>query len=375
MAWTGFGGEWNDGEHSGGDDSGSIGGGGIKLDGKGNPIGVRAPSQSDIASQWNSYGGDKISPGDVSSIVSNGDGTYSANIANHYHTVTSWGNGGLLGSKYSNKCSGFTGVSSPLTNSGRGIEGGMSNWNDAAKSIREGNIPLNFKLKNNTVGIMAPKIQTRRKGGGDTYDVRVGEEFVEIPALTKAYQEGKKEREEIQNAVKFTADLFKELTEKFGAHSSAIAKELSDAAKGKKIRNVEQALKTLGKFNSRFNKVYGRADREAIALALKSVNRKNIAKDLVRFGKVFNLTSKAIDIYDILWSELPKAIRSQNYRGLLIKLETLVLASDAAAITAWVFSVLLRTPLGIVGFAVIMVLMSALITDKKVDALFKLMKI
>lgn len=41
MAWTGFGGSWSNGVHSGGDDSGSIGG---------SSGGMRAPTPSDIAS-------------------------------------------------------------------------------------------------------------------------------------------------------------------------------------------------------------------------------------------------------------------------------------------------------------------------------------
>lgn len=43
MAWTGFGGSWSNGVHSGGDDSGSIGG---------SSGGMRAPSPADIASQF-----------------------------------------------------------------------------------------------------------------------------------------------------------------------------------------------------------------------------------------------------------------------------------------------------------------------------------
>lgn len=71
MAWTGFGGSWSNGVHSGGDDSGSIGG---------SSGGMRAPSPADIASQFNSYGGTQITASQVSNIQSDGSGGYTASI-------------------------------------------------------------------------------------------------------------------------------------------------------------------------------------------------------------------------------------------------------------------------------------------------------
>lgn len=67
MAWTGFGGSWSGGVHSGGDSSGSIGG---------SSRGMRAPSPADIASQFNSYGGTQITASQVSNIKSDGSGGY-----------------------------------------------------------------------------------------------------------------------------------------------------------------------------------------------------------------------------------------------------------------------------------------------------------
>ena len=46
------------------------------------------PTASDVASQYNGYGGDRINSSDVSNIRSDGRGGYTADINGHYHTVT-----------------------------------------------------------------------------------------------------------------------------------------------------------------------------------------------------------------------------------------------------------------------------------------------
>ena len=48
--------------------------------------------------------------------------------------------------------------------------------------------------------------------------------------------ETKAEEERVKDAIKFTADFYKTVTEKFGEHSSKVAKELAEAAKGKSIK-------------------------------------------------------------------------------------------------------------------------------------------
>lgn len=132
MAWTGFGGGWSNGVHSGGDDSGSIGGGGIQLDGKGNPVNTRAPNANDIVSQFNSYGGTQITSSQVSNIRSDGYGGYAADIAGQTHTVSS-----ETGSETSNTVSGFTGVSTSSN-------GNANGWNNVTYQIQQGRIPSDF---------------------------------------------------------------------------------------------------------------------------------------------------------------------------------------------------------------------------------------
>ncbi len=359
MAWTGFGGTWNDGVHSGGDDSGSIGGGGIQLDGKGNPVGTRAPNAAEIAAQFNSYGGTQITAGMVSNISYHDYGTYKADIAGQYHTVSVDGV-----SRTSTTVAGFTGMSTPISNGGKGQSGGMSNWNDATNSIRSGVIPSNFTLKDDKIGIMTPIYREGGAGHGTQIDVFTGKyKFVEVPALTVAYQEGVKEREDTKAAAKITADFYKEVGEKAGARQAAIAAELAAASKGKKLRSVDEALAAYEKYRNVLNAKYSVADRQAIAYALESVNRDMAAKNLKLFGKAAGFISFGMDMYD-LKVELAKSIETDNYRGFALKAASMLAAYDAGLITAWAFSIMLGGPLGILGYSIIMASVSALIDEK-----------
>ncbi|PAO06177.1 hypothetical protein CIW61_01235 [Enterobacter cloacae] len=359
MAWTGFGGSWHDGVHSGGDDSGSIGGGGIKLDGKGNPVGTRAPNAAEIAAEWNSYGAIQITPDMVSNISYYDYGTYQADIAGQYHTVTVDGV-----SKTSTTCGGFTGIATPISNGGKGEKGGMSNWNDAANSIRSGVIPPNFTLQGDKIGIMTPIYRDGGVGHGTQIDVFTGKyKFVEVPSLTDAYQTGVKEREDTKAAAKITADFYKEIGEKAGARQAAIAKELAAAAKGKKLRSASEALAAYEKYKNVLSAKYSVADRQAIARALASVNRDTAAKNLHLFGKAAGFVGVSMDMYD-LTVELKKSIETDNYRGFALKAASMLAAYDAGLITAWAFSIMLGSPLGILGYAIIMASVSALIDEK-----------
>lgn len=187
----------------------------------------------------------------------------------------------------------------------------------------------------------------------------------------KAEEARKKEEEAMKDAIKTTADFYKELTEKFGEQSAKVAKELADAAKGKTLKNAEEALKAFEKYKDVLNKKFSVADREAVAKALESVRREHIAQNLAKFSKAFNYTGKAIEAYDVFVVELPKAIRTQNFRPLFVKIETLGAGMAATALTAFAYSVILGTPLGIFGFAIIMTLVSVLVDEKLVEKVNK----
>lgn len=181
----------------------------------------------------------------------------------------------------------------------------------------------------------------------------------------------KKEEQSIKDALKLTSDFYKELFEKYGANSSNIAKELAAASKGKQIRSVDEALRAYDKFRNSLNKKYSLKDRQAITHALESINRAEIAKNFGLFSKAFGFVSKTVDRYDLA-VELKKSIETDNWRPFFLKMESLAAGRAASAITAWTFAVMLGTPVGVLGYAIIMAAMSALVNDSFIEKINKL---
>lgn len=369
--WTGFGGSWNDGVHSGGDDSGSIGGGGIKLDGHGNPVGTRSPNASDIAAQYNNFGGTQITSSQVSNIRGDGLGGYSADISGSNHTVATGSD-----APKTTTVGGFTGIANS-GNNGKGKNepaGSVSDWNEATNLVRAGTIPTNFTLKDEKVGAMVPVYKTFHSGHGDTYDKKVGEQFMEIPALTAAYNEGLTERNSMRDAIKFSSNFFQELTSKYGDKASQLATELADAAKGKQIRNVEEALAAFDKYKNSLGSKFNAVDRAAIANALRSLDQAEMARNLAKFSKAFGITNIAFDVGDIAFA-MAEAYETENWRPVALKLEALAVGKVATQVVATVFAAIIGVPLGIVGFAIVMALTSAFIDDTLVDQINRRLEI
>ncbi|MCW9163084.1 klebicin B, partial [Klebsiella pneumoniae] len=91
--------------------------GGFNYNGEGaTSSGLSSPSASDVANQFNSFGGTQIRASDVSNIRSDGNGGYMADIRGQIHTVSS--------EEGSTTVSGFDGVRSSSTGNG-GSQGGQ----------------------------------------------------------------------------------------------------------------------------------------------------------------------------------------------------------------------------------------------------------
>ncbi|HFF8977272.1 colicin-like pore-forming protein [Serratia marcescens] len=238
---------------------------------------------------------------------------------------------------------------------------------DAANRVNQLN--TNIEKANAAVLQAQQQLAQYQKEKADA-EARLNQAQAERKAREEA-EARKKEEEAMKDAIKTTADFYKELTEKFGEQSAKVAKELADAAKGKTLKNTQEALKAFEKYKDVLNKKFSVADREAVAKALESVRREHIAQNLAKFSKAFNYTGKAIDAYDVFVVELPKAIRTQNFRPLFVKVETLGAGMAATALTAFAFSVMLGTPLGLFGFAIIMTVVSVLIDEKLMEKVNK----
>lgn len=183
-----------------------------------------------------------------------------------------------------------------------------------------------------------------------------------------------KDAEQIKDALKVTADFYNQLTGKLGEHSSKVAKELAEASRGKQINGVDDALKSFDKFRNNLNKKYSLKDRQAISHALESINRAEMAKSFGIYSKAFGFVSKSLDRLDVA-VELQKALTTDNWRPFFVKMESLAAGRVASAVTAWTFALMVGTPVGILGFAIIMAAMSALVNDSFMEDINKLIGI
>ncbi|EMH0087393.1 hypothetical protein RGF86_003796 [Proteus mirabilis] len=177
---------------------------------------------------------------------------------------------------------------------------------------------------------------------------------------------------QVKDAVKFTANFYKEVFNTYGEKAEQLAKALAEQARGKKIQNIEDALKAYEKHKANINKKINAKDRKAIATALESVKVEDIAKNFKRFSKGMGYVGPAIDGYDLLFAELPKAIESDNWRPFFVKAETIGAGFAATALTAFAFSVLVTNPIGLIWYALIMAVVSAMIDEKLIEEFNKL---
>ncbi|MCP1633221.1 colicin-like pore-forming protein [Kerstersia gyiorum] len=188
------------------------------------------------------------------------------------------------------------------------------------------------------------------------YDAKKNEELEKINA----------DKEEIKESVKFAADFHKETFEKYGEKAEHLSKSLADKTQGKNVRNVDDALKAYEKYRKDINKKINRKDRDAIATALESIEAGDIANNFKKFSKGLGYTSGAIDFVDWL-SELANAVKTDNWRPFFIKTGSIAAGLGATTVAGLAFSVLLGTPVGILGYSLIMASLGALIDDEWIE--------
>lgn len=181
----------------------------------------------------------------------------------------------------------------------------------------------------------------------------------------KAEAEAKKKEEDaVKDAVSKVADFYKELTSKYGEKLAKEAKELATDAKGKKLRSAAEAIQAFDKYKDSINKKFSVKDREAIAKALESLNKDQMAKQLATFSKAFGLVGDAIQ-----WSGfvngLIKGFRTGNWDDAIINGESIAANKLATALVAVAFSSMAVAPIGIIDFAIIMAIVGALITEDR----------
>lgn len=188
-------------------------------------------------------------------------------------------------------------------------------------------------------------------------------------ASTPQIAEEKRKQDELKatkDAINFTTEFLKSVSEKYGAKAEQLAREMAGQAKGKKIRNVEEALKTYEKYRADINKKINAKDRAAIAAALESVKLSDISSNLNRFSRGLGYAGKFTSLADWI-TEFGKAVRTENWRPLFVKTETIIAGNAATALVALVFSILTGSALGIIGYGLLMAVTGALIDESLVE--------
>lgn len=168
-------------------------------------------------------------------------------------------------------------------------------------------------------------------------------------------------------AVRFVVDFYSEVTGKFGNQLATQARELEQAAQGKRIRSAAQAIKAFDQYREGIQKKFGAADRAAIATALKAMDKKQMSENLARFAKGFGLTGLAMDV-QVFHTAAVEGFENNNWNPFFLATETFVAGKLAGVLLAAAFSLTIGMPAGAAGilaFAVLMTVISAAIDDKQ----------
>jgi len=189
-----------------------------------------------------------------------------------------------------------------------------------------------------------------------------------LASINYSRQQKTQEAVDLQDGIKLVADFYSELTGKYGQQASSLAQQLAEKSKGKTIRTVDEALAAYDRYRSSLGAKFSAADRAAINNALNSVDMARMASQLSKMSKAFGYYGKATDVYSV-FQEVKKAFETDNWRPALVKIETLTAGKVASAVTAFAFSAIIGLPLGIIGFALIMALVGALVDERLMETI------
>ena len=236
-------------------------------------------------------------------------------------------------------------------------------------SVLQGVLPAGYWLSNGKVMTKVTKQRTANgggKGNDRTYTVTVNEE---VPTLTKIYNDGVTQRKiELQDALKFTADFYKELTGKYSQKASVLAQTFATQVKGKSLRNIDEALVAYERYRNSLGAKFGAKDRNAIINALQSVKYADLSGNLSKHSKALGYYGGFADGFGLI-QDIINAFKTNNWRPVFVKLESLVVGKLAIGVTAFAFDIIAGAPLGIIGFALIIALVGALVDDSLMNSI------
>lgn len=223
------------------------------------------------------------------------------------------------------------------------------------------NSELNRRMQDKTHGEIKKEWE---KGKSITKEIVLQDERIKAAENDVIKEED--EFSQVKTAVKFTADFYKEVFKMYGEKAERLAKMLAEQAKGKIIRNADDAAKSWEKHRANPDKKINSQDLAAIAKWLESADVKVAAENFKRFSKGMGYTSKFIDLAN--WStSLYNAIQTGDWRPFFVKTETIAAGMAATVVVAFAFSMLIGNPVGLIMYGLIMAGVGFVIDDKFVE--------
>lgn len=172
------------------------------------------------------------------------------------------------------------------------------------------------------------------------------------------------------SAAKFAIDVSEKISELYGKRAEELAKEIALKAKGKKIRNINDAAAEYEKHRNNIDKKINAKDRLAIAHYLDYLDVRQAAVTFNKLAQSMHYAGNAVYVYQ-LYSEMKQAIRTNNWRPFYVKAETILVGMGATAVCGLALSFLTGGPLGIIAFGFILAGVSVLIDDKLIEKVNK----
>lgn len=93
-----------------------------------------------------------------------------------------------------------------------------------------------------------------------------------------------------------------------------------------------------------------------------------------KYSRAFGYTGTFIDAVDV-YNEIVKALETDNWRPCFVKIEALTVSKLAVGVVAFVFSAMTGVTLGIIGYALLLAIIGALIDDKLLNNINKKLSI
>lgn len=187
-------------------------------------------------------------------------------------------------------------------------------------------------------------------------------------ALIDMYNKQKPSEPDLINAVRITTDFYKEVAGKLGERAAKQAQEYAGLVRGKRIRSVESANRAMNKYSNSLINKFVMKDRLALANSIKSKEFSYIADKYRQYHRALGYYGYTADVVSVI-IELAKAIETNSWRNFFIKLEALIAGKVAAAAVAFAFAVITGIPLGILGYALIMAAVGAMVNDSLVNSI------